>query len=127
MGNPATILAIAAERAAWTHCLHGHEFTPENTYRDARGRRRCGECHRAGDRERRRIKRTQIAKETDGIIDEVAIERASHGDVTVFTALTRAEYMRLVDLIDEGLLPCPPFKTLRETVRMRTQRRKEIE
>lgn len=27
-----------------THCIHGHEFTDENTYRDKRGRRHCIAC-----------------------------------------------------------------------------------
>lgn len=29
-----------------THCKRGHEFTPENTYRDVTGRRHCRECAR---------------------------------------------------------------------------------
>ena len=32
-----------AKRARQTHCLNGHEFTPENTYR-YRGRRMCRAC-----------------------------------------------------------------------------------
>ena len=32
--------------AAKTHCVHGHEFTPENT-RVYRGSRRCRTCHAA--------------------------------------------------------------------------------
>lgn len=32
-----------------THCLRGHEYTPENTMR-VKGRRRCRECHRAAGR-----------------------------------------------------------------------------
>lgn len=32
-------------RAQQTHCIHGHEFTPENTIRaGAAGRRSCREC-----------------------------------------------------------------------------------
>jgi len=27
-----------------THCVHGHEFTAENTYVDRRGQRRCRTC-----------------------------------------------------------------------------------
>lgn len=27
-----------------THCIHGHEYTSENTYIDGRGHRRCREC-----------------------------------------------------------------------------------
>lgn len=27
-----------------THCVHGHAFTPENTYKDARGHRHCNTC-----------------------------------------------------------------------------------
>ena len=29
-----------------THCKHGHEFTPENTYVTKDGRRKCRECGR---------------------------------------------------------------------------------
>jgi hypothetical protein len=37
---------VAARNAAKTHCIHGHPFTPENTYTTG-GRRRCKTCHRA--------------------------------------------------------------------------------
>jgi hypothetical protein len=29
-----------------THCVNGHEFTPENTWVDKGGTRHCRECHR---------------------------------------------------------------------------------
>jgi hypothetical protein len=29
-----------------THCAHGHEYTPENTYVSSRGWRYCRTCHR---------------------------------------------------------------------------------
>lgn len=47
-----------AERAAKTHCKHGHEFTPENTKTDANGWRYCRRC--AADRaaKKAREKRT---------------------------------------------------------------------
>jgi hypothetical protein len=41
---------FAALHAAKTHCVHGHEFTPENT-RIRRGARECRTCAR--DRQRR--------------------------------------------------------------------------
>lgn len=34
----------------WTHCKHGHEFTPENTEVDKRGFRHCRICARAKNR-----------------------------------------------------------------------------
>jgi len=40
----------APRRAAQTHCMHGHEFTPENTYIKPNGCRRCKECTRAASR-----------------------------------------------------------------------------
>lgn len=33
-------------RGAWTHCIRGHEFTPENTLRTLRGIRECRICRR---------------------------------------------------------------------------------
>jgi hypothetical protein len=37
--------------ASKTHCKHGHEYTPENTYRKPNGRRDCRICIR--DRQRK--------------------------------------------------------------------------
>ncbi len=34
-----------------THCVHGHEYTPENTYVAKNGRRTCKECKRRAFRE----------------------------------------------------------------------------
>lgn len=36
-----------ARGRARTHCPYGHEFTPENTYKHARGDRQCRTCRRA--------------------------------------------------------------------------------
>ena len=35
-----------------THCIHGHEFTPENTRNTKRGHRQCKTCQRIIDRRR---------------------------------------------------------------------------
>lgn len=44
----------ASKRGRWkTHCLRGHEYTPENTYNTPRGTRACIECGRAAVRARR--------------------------------------------------------------------------
>lgn len=45
-----------------THCKHGHEFTPENTYVNAKGYRTCKTCSFRRTRERRQ--RLAAAKET---------------------------------------------------------------
>lgn len=51
-----------------THCIRGHEFTPENTaiYADVRNAtgvvRRCRECYRQYDRAKTERKRTQTAR-----------------------------------------------------------------
>jgi len=37
-------LTWAARRSAQTHCVHGHEFTPENTFRQHHGTRGCRTC-----------------------------------------------------------------------------------
>lgn len=34
----------AAVNAVKTHCVHGHEFTPENTYIEGAGKRKCRTC-----------------------------------------------------------------------------------
>jgi hypothetical protein len=44
----------AARNAAKTACDHGHDFTPENTYVYADGRRTCRTCIRDRSRERMR-------------------------------------------------------------------------
>lgn len=38
--------APAARNAARTHCVHGHEFTAENTQVDRDGHRKCKTCRR---------------------------------------------------------------------------------
>jgi hypothetical protein len=40
-------------KARQTECLRGHPFTPENVIRTANGTRKCRECRRAYDRNRR--------------------------------------------------------------------------
>ena len=42
--------ASAASRRARTHCKHGHEWTPENTYVYPRGVRECRVCKREASR-----------------------------------------------------------------------------
>ena len=39
-----------------THCLNGHEFTPENTYRRVDGYRECRICKRKTNSEYRKMK-----------------------------------------------------------------------
>ena len=43
--------ASGAKKRAQTHCKHGHEFTPENTYIRPNGTRKCRACN--AERERR--------------------------------------------------------------------------
>lgn len=40
--------------ATVTHCPHGHEFTPENTYLTPAGHRKCRCCHAAETAARRK-------------------------------------------------------------------------
>jgi hypothetical protein len=44
----------AAASARQTHCVNGHEFTPENTGRTSRGHRRCKQCSNERTNEKRR-------------------------------------------------------------------------
>lgn len=40
--------------AAKTHCVHGHEYTPENTLRNSKGYRTCLACREASRKTQRR-------------------------------------------------------------------------
>lgn len=42
-----------ADNARKTHCVNGHKFTEENTYRHPSGSRKCRECQRERDARRR--------------------------------------------------------------------------
>jgi hypothetical protein len=46
-------LAPYNQKARWTHCLRGHEFTEENTAHNSAGRRECRTCRNDGARRRR--------------------------------------------------------------------------
>ena len=45
--NPDLIPPLALERRKWTHCSHGHEFTPGNTRIRPNGTRYCLACDAA--------------------------------------------------------------------------------
>lgn len=52
-----------------THCIHGHEFTPENTRIDARGGRMCWACRQRRNREqsaRRKAARRRAKESAQG-------------------------------------------------------------
>jgi hypothetical protein len=49
---------VNARRAAQTCCVNGHEFTPENTYRQPDGTRTCRACRREGMRRYHAKRRT---------------------------------------------------------------------
>jgi len=50
-----------------THCIHGHEFTEENTYWSKRAtgemRRQCRECRKINDKRTKQNKILKLAKE----------------------------------------------------------------
>ncbi len=46
--------SVSSINAAKTHCKHGHEFTPENTYTAPKGGRSCRTCMRIWDKARSR-------------------------------------------------------------------------
>ena len=45
-----------------THCPHGHEYTPENTWRNPKGHRFCRACHRVHSERQRRAKGIPIRR-----------------------------------------------------------------
>lgn len=59
-----TALAVRAVGAAKTHCIHGHEFTPENAYITSQGWRGCSECRRVATREYHRRRAKQLREAT---------------------------------------------------------------
>lgn len=56
---------LTARRAAQTHCMRGHAFTPENTYRKPNGTRRCRACFLAAMRRRWARKRDAVRRDHD--------------------------------------------------------------
>ena len=44
--NNARSTSVSAKHGRKTHCVNGHEFTPENTYERPTGGRHCRECRR---------------------------------------------------------------------------------
>lgn len=51
-----------AANAKKTACKHGHDYTPENTYLDRKGYRRCRECAHQHQRQRTEARRAQRLK-----------------------------------------------------------------
>lgn len=124
MANPAPILAIAAAKRAQTHCLNDHEFTAENTEYKKDGCRQCIACRR----QRQRESYLRVMKVRDGIVDEVALERASRGDGAVYEALTKREHRVLVKQLADRRERGPveiPFRRLREAVNSELARREK--
>ncbi len=52
-----TITAINSRK---THCIHGHEFTPENTYIRKEGKRNCKACTLESCRRQRKRKLIEV-------------------------------------------------------------------
>lgn len=53
-------------RSGATHCIRGHEFSPENTRVRSNGSRACKTCHRVADREKKRRLRANRKAGSDG-------------------------------------------------------------
>ncbi len=52
--------AITAINARKTHCIHGHEFTPENTLKMGANGRKCRACHQQLKRDARKRKKQGV-------------------------------------------------------------------
>lgn len=64
--------APSAINARKTHCIHGHELTPQNLYRVSRGERRCKACDSANASRRHAARKLR-----DGIPDSVGALNAA--------------------------------------------------
>jgi hypothetical protein len=115
-------------------CRRGHAYTEENTVLRVRngilGGRECRTCkrNRAQGYAERRGRRAAPWPPSDGIVDEVALERAARGDVAVYEALTRKEHKVLVkqlaDRRGSGVVDIP-FARLRDAVQSELARREK--
>jgi hypothetical protein len=87
---------IAAAKRAQTNCIHGHAFTPENTYTDPDGHRSCRECLRQGDRgrigtpDRRASGRASYHRHRDKRVAEMRLAHAANRAAR--NAASRASY-----------------------------------
>lgn len=70
--NPTHLESVTPEehrkRHLKTHCIHGHEFTPETTLVLRSGARTCRICKRSQERERRRRKREDAHAEQRAVV-----------------------------------------------------------
>jgi 5-methylcytosine-specific restriction endonuclease McrA len=69
--------------ASKTHCRHGHEYTPENTYLSKKGHRNCRTC-------RSKSAKAYIEKTLYGGKREIVIQR--DGEKCVKCQMTRTEH-----------------------------------
>lgn len=59
--------ANGARQRARTHCAHGHEFTPSNTYVTKEGWRQCRQCQNAKMRRLNKAKRERLTTSGQGL------------------------------------------------------------
>lgn len=75
-----------------SHCLHGHERTPENTYRRTNGKQECRDCKTEKIRKQRERKSL-----TRGAAIDLAKKSA---DALMATNLTTEQHQSVLDLIN---------------------------
>lgn len=85
----------SAINAVKTHCIHGHEFTPDNTYVTPYGARQCRACSRARSaRQRSARPRPSVAERIDAALEAAALaieaEAGSVGPLNYAAEIVRA-------------------------------------
>lgn len=70
---------LSTPRLQTTHCVHGHEYTPENTYLDSNGHRECRTCRLRARRKWRALHKGETHSVQPNPTRGIVVTHCSHG------------------------------------------------